>query len=69
MTPIVAITAFATREDAQRSFAAGMDDYMTKPISLDDLRRITDHWLPISDPANQPEDNQFNHGNHDHRQQ
>jgi CheY-like chemotaxis protein len=28
MTPIVAITAFATREDAQRSFAAGMDDYI-----------------------------------------
>ena len=59
MTPIVAITAFATREDAQRSFAAGMDDYMTKPISLDDLRRITDHWLPISQPANESENNEF----------
>jgi len=36
-TPIIAMTAFATKEDAERCIAAGMDDYVTKPFEREAL--------------------------------
>ncbi|MBF0157451.1 MAG: DUF3365 domain-containing protein [Magnetococcales bacterium] len=45
-TPIIAVTAFAMKEDRLRSLAAGMDDHMTKPIALSRLREMLDRWLP-----------------------
>jgi len=42
---IVAVTANAMSGDAERCRAAGMDDYISKPISIDDLRRVAAPWL------------------------
>jgi PAS domain S-box-containing protein len=39
-TPIIAMTAYAMEEDRQKCFAAGMDDYISKPIDLDLLFQI-----------------------------
>jgi PAS domain S-box-containing protein len=43
--PIIAMTAGALDEDKQRCLAAGMDDYLTKPIHPDQLRAALDRWI------------------------
>ncbi len=40
--PIVAMTAHAMAGDRERCMAAGMDDYITKPISLESLETIVE---------------------------
>jgi signal transduction histidine kinase/HAMP domain-containing protein/DNA-binding NarL/FixJ family response regulator/HPt (histidine-containing phosphotransfer) domain-containing protein len=51
-TPIIAVTASAMKSDQQRCLAAGMDDYLPKPLSLKALAAILDRWAPGgSDPA------------------
>jgi two-component system, sensor histidine kinase and response regulator len=47
-TPIVAVTGIGARE---RCLAAGMDDYLAKPVKLDQLKAMLTAWLNPSVPA------------------
>jgi two-component system, sensor histidine kinase and response regulator len=43
---IIAITANAMQGDAEKCFAAGMNDYLSKPMGLPDLRAALERWQP-----------------------
>jgi signal transduction histidine kinase/CheY-like chemotaxis protein len=44
---VLAFTANTLREAADECHAAGMDDVLTKPIELKDLKAKLEHWLPL----------------------
>jgi hypothetical protein len=44
-TPVIALTASATSLDRERCFAAGMDDFLCKPVELSVLSEKLARWL------------------------
>jgi PAS domain S-box-containing protein len=47
--PIIAITAHALSGDRDKCIAAGMNDYVTKPIKTAEMIRLLDGWLRIDE--------------------
>jgi len=52
--PIVAMTANALQGDREKCLAAGMNDYIAKPINPDLLDQALARWLPVADPSPTP---------------
>jgi len=46
--PIIAMSANALKGEAEYCRAAGMDDYLSKPAQLADLKAMLEKWLPVA---------------------
>ncbi|MCK5097698.1 MAG: response regulator, partial [Desulfobacteraceae bacterium] len=53
-TPVIAMTAHAMKEDRDKCLAAGMDDYVAKPIDAKALLEVLELWLPKKKPVTPP---------------
>jgi CheY-like chemotaxis protein len=49
--PIIALTANAVKGDRERCLAAGMDDYLPKPLRPAELDEALERWLGTPKPA------------------
>ncbi|WP_233507769.1 PAS domain S-box protein [Adhaeribacter pallidiroseus] len=49
--PIIAMTAYSMKDDAEKFMSQGMDDYVSKPIKSTDLQNMIKKWRPFKTPA------------------
>lgn len=47
-TPIIAVTALSQEHVREQCLSAGMDDYISKPISKEILHMKLDHWMQLT---------------------
>lgn len=43
--PIIAVTAYASKEDRDKMINEGFDDYISKPVDFNDLKNLINTWI------------------------
>ena len=59
-TPVIAVSANVMTGERERCLAAGMDDSISKPVDIDELKETILHWLSLDErtPEHQRDDSQ-----------
>jgi CheY-like chemotaxis protein len=52
-TPVIAVTANVFEGELERCLEAGMNDYISKPFNMDELRQVLQQWLDQQDSSSE----------------